>query len=409
MEATKFTVYKYRWVVLIVYMFIVTVNQLLWITFAPVTTAATVYYHATDLQIGMLSMCFMLVYLAVSFPASWVIDTFGIRWGVGIGAVLTGVFGFTRAMAGTDYNWLLLSQIGIAVGQPFILNALTKIAARWFPIDERATASGLGTLAIYLGVLIGMLLTPYLVIVNGICGMIYCYGIISIISALLFLIFVREKPATAPCLADQEERSLVLTGLKDTLHNKAFYWLMFIFFVGLGVFNCVATWIEDILKPRGFTAEQAGITGGVMILGGIVGAVIMPLLSDYYRKRVPFITVALIGAIIGLTGITFATTYWMLLTSSIILGFFLLSSGPIGFQYGAELTFPASESTSNGLLLLVGQISGIAFIFAMDSFKSPVSGSMTYPLIALIGLVLISLFLSVLLKESTLISNKKVE
>jgi MFS family permease len=201
----------------------------------------------------------------------------------------------------------------------------------------------------------------------------------------------------------------VLTGLKDTLHNKAFYWLMFIFFVGLGVFNCVATWIEDILKPRGFTATQAGITGGVMIIGGVVGAIIMPILSDHYRKRVPFITIALIGAIIGLAGITFATSYWMLLTSSVILGFFLLSAGPIGFQYGAEITFPASEGTSNGLLLIMGQISGIAFIFAMDSFKSSMTGSMTNPLIVLIGLIVISLFLSTLLKESSLISSKKEE
>ena len=63
----------------------------------------------TDLQIGMLSMCFMLVYLFVSIPASWVIDTYGIRWGVGIGAVLTGVFGMTRGIAGSNYNFLLLS------------------------------------------------------------------------------------------------------------------------------------------------------------------------------------------------------------------------------------------------------------------------------------------------------------
>jgi len=409
MESVSFKVYNYRWIVLVVYMLIVSVNQLLWITFAPITTESTLYYHVTDMQIGMLSMCFMLVYLVVSIPASWVIDTYGIRWGVGIGAVLTGVFGLTRAMAGPNYNMLLLSQIGIAAGQPFLLNALTMLAARWFPIEERATASGLGTLAMYLGVLIGMLLTPYLVAANGISSMIYWYGIISIFSAALFLLLVRERPATAPCRPDQEERSLVLTGLKDTLHNKAFYWLMFIFFVGLGVFNCVATWIEDILKPRGFTATQAGITGGVMIIGGVVGAIIMPILSDHYRKRVPFITIALIGAIIGLAGITFATSYWMLLTSSVILGFFLLSAGPIGFQYGAEITFPASEGTSNGLLLIMGQISGIAFIFAMDSFKSSMTGSMTNPLIVLIGLIVISLFLSTLLKESSLISSKKEE
>jgi cyanate permease len=190
--------------------------------------------------------------------------------------------------------------------------------------------------------------------------------------------------------------------MKDTLRNKGFYWLMFIFFIGLGVFNSVATWIEDILRPRGFSATQAGITGGLMILGGILGALIMPILSDHYRKRIPFIVVALCGASIGLAGLT---SYWLLLASGIVLGFFLLSAGPIGFQYGAEITFPASEGTSNGLLLLAGQISGIAFIFAMDSFKSPSTGSMTMPLIVLLGLMLLSVVMSTQLKESKLMSN----
>jgi cyanate permease len=406
MESTNFKVYKYRWALLIVYMFIVAVNQLLWITFAPITLDAVKFYGVTDLQIGLLSMCFMIVFIVVSIPASWVIDTYGIRIGVGIGAVLTGVFGLLRGLVTNDYNLLLLSQIGIAVGQPFLLNAITKIAARWFPIEERATASGLGTLAMYLGILIGMLLTPFLVKGNGIIGMLYIYGVISIIAAITFLIFVKERPKTAPCRPDQEERSLVLEGLKDTLRNKRFYMLMLIFFIGLGIFNSVTTWIEDILRPRGFSATQAGITGGLMILGGIIGALIVPMLSDHYRKRIPFIIIALIGATIGLVGITFATSYWVLLSSGIIFGFFLLSSGPIGFQYGAEITFPASEGTSNGLLLMVGQISGIAFIFAMDSFKSPITGSMTKPLIVLLGLMVLSLIMSTRLRESSLMDKK---
>jgi hypothetical protein len=90
----------------------------------------------------------------------------------------------------------------------------------------------------------------------------------------------------------------------------------------------------------------------------------------------------------------------------IILGFFLLSSGPIGFQYGAEITYPASEGTSNGMLLMMGQISGIAFIFGMDSFKSTVSGSMTNPLIVLIGLMALSLIISLRLKESAMMARE---
>ena len=180
---------------------------------------------------------------------------------------------------------------------------------------------------------------------------------------------------------------------------------MVIFFVGLGVFNSVTTWIENILSPRGFSAEQAGITGGLMIVGGIFGALVMPLLSDRYRKRIPFIIIALAGATAGLAGITYATNYAFLLFSAAAFGFFLLSSGPIGFQYGAEVTFPVSEGTSNGFLLLMGQISGIAFIFGMDSFKSPVTGSMSAPLLVMIILLLVSFIFSLRLKESVFLSG----
>jgi MFS family permease len=405
MPQSDFKVYSTRWIMLTVYMLMVSVNQLLWITFAPITGDATRYYGVSDLQIGILSMCFMIVYIVVSIPASWIIDKYGIRIGVGIGAVFTGIFGLLRGFAGTEYNLLLLAQIGIAIGQPFILNAITKLAARWFPIGERATAAGLGTLAMYVGILAGMTLTPYLTIGSGISGMLYIYGVISIITTVIFLVLIKESPPTAPCRPDQEERSLVFDGFKQTIRTKDFIWLMVIFFIGLGVFNSVTTWIEDILRPRGFSATQAGITGGLMIIGGVVGALIVPFLSDRYKKRTPFIIIALAGATLGLTGITFATSYWMLLTSGMVLGFFLLSSGPIGFQYGAEITYPASEGTSNGMLLLMGQVSGIAFIFGMDSLKSKLTGSMTRSLVVLIGLMVLSILISLRLKESTILNK----
>jgi cyanate permease len=172
-----------------------------------------------------------------------------------------------------------------------------------------------------------------------------------------------------------------------------------IFFIGLGMFNGVTTWIEEIVGPRGFTPGQAGIAGGLMLVGGILGAVAIPLISDARRSRKPFVTLALIGLVPGLVGLTFADAYWLLLVSSFIFGFFLLSAGPIGFQYGAEITLPAPEGTSNSLLLVMGQVSGIVFILGMDAFKSP-SGSMTVSLVALLALTLVAVVLSFFLKES---------
>lgn len=405
MEQTSFKLYGYRWIVLLAFMGVIVANQLLWITFAPITSSAAMYYGVSDLSIGLLSMSFMIVYIVVSIPASWAIDTYGIRVAVGIGAALTGVFGLLRGLLAPTYALVLISQIGIAIGQPFILNAITKVAARWFPIRERATASGLGSLAMYLGIMMGLALTPYLTLRSGIAGMLVIYGIGSAIAAVLFFGFARERPPTPPCPPDQEERSLVLDGLRQTLRKKDFLLLMLIFFVGLGVFNAATTWIEEIVRPRGFSMTQAGNIGGLMVMGGIVGALVLPALSDRFRRRIAFMVLALAGATLGLVGITFATSYWLLLASAFALGFFLLAAGPIGFQYGAEVAYPAPEGTSNGLLLLMGQISGIAFIFGMDSLKSPDTGSMTMSLVILIGLMLLGLLLCTRLKESALMTG----
>ena len=399
MEQDNFKVYSYRWIVLLAFMFVVAVNQLLWITFASITGDAAKFYGVSDLSIGLLSMSFMIVYILVSIPASWVIDTYGLRVAVGFGAVLTGIFGLMRGLVATNYTLVLVAQIGIAIGQPFILNAVTTVAARWFPVRERATASGMGSLAIFLGILVGLMLTPYLAIHVGIGNTLMTYGIIAVVSAVLFFGFAKEHPPTPPCPPGMEVRSLVLDGLKQTFRERNFLLLMIIFFVCLGMFNAVTTWIEDILRPRGFSSTQAGITGGLMIAGGILGALVLPSLSDRFRKRKPFIIAAILGATVGLIGVTYVTVYWLLLVVAFVMGFFLLSAAPIGFQYGAEVTYPTPEGTSNGLLLLMGQISGIVFIFAMDSFKSPATGSMTTSLVVLVVLLFLCLLLGARLKE----------
>ena len=162
MQQEKLKIYGYRWVVLLAFMAVIFVNQMLWITFASITGPAARFYGVSDLAIAFLSLSFMLVYIVVSIPASWVIDTYGIRVGVGIGAVLTGVFGLMRGLLAADYTTVLIAQIGIAVGQPFLLNAITKVAARWFPLEDRATASGLGTLSMYGGQVVALALTPLL-------------------------------------------------------------------------------------------------------------------------------------------------------------------------------------------------------------------------------------------------------
>jgi MFS family permease len=394
---TPYRAYGYRWIVLAAFAVMAVMNQVLWITFAPITSAAAAFYHTSDLMIGLLSMVFMIVFIVIFLPSAYVIDTHGFRTAVGLGAALTALFGLTRGVFASNFTLVFISQVGIAAGQPFIIGAITKVAARWFPVEERATASGVGTLALYLGPLLAMFLTPQLVLHLGIPKTLLIYGLAAAAAAVIFLLAAREHP---PSPAGPDARTLMFDGLRSMLRKREFIFLMIVFFIGLGMFNALSTWIEDIIRPRGFGISEAGRLGGLMLGGGIVGAVAISLISDRIRRRKPFILLALIGLVPGLIGMTYGTAAWLLMLSGFAFGFFLLSAGPVGFQYAAEITHPAPEGTSNTLLLMMGQVSGILFILGMDSLRARPSGAMTPSLLILIGLSLVNLALAFTLPES---------
>lgn len=394
---TNYKLYGYRWVVLGVFMFINLTIQMLWITYAPITGPAAAFYGVSDLQIGLLAMSFMIAFIPLSIPVSWVIDTYGFRIAVGIGAVLMGIFGLLRGLAGANYSLVLWSTVGIAAAQPFLLNAWTKVPANWFAIEERATAVGLVTLANLVGTALGMVLTPILMESMDIPTIQLIYGGIAAFSSVLFLVFAKETPPTPPCPPGGEVRALMLDGLKHALTVKPFWLYLFVSFIGLGIFNGVTTWVENIIRPRGFTPTDAGTLGALMLVGGVLGAVIIPPFSDKQRKRQPYILAGMILAIPGLIGLTYATSAWMLFASAFAMGFFLVSTSPIGMQYAAEVTQPTPEGTSNGLIQLFGQAS-VVFVYIMEALKSA-DGSFTPALLLAIGLLVVSAGLVTQMKD----------
>ena len=404
MPDKNYKVYPYRWVVLVVFMLINMAIQILWICFAPITGPAAQFYGVSDLQIGLLAMSFMIVYVPLSIPISWIVDTMGYRKSVSIGAAIMAVFALLRGIFAANYIMVANATIGLAVSQPFMMNSISTVAAKWFPIKERATASGLVIVASFLGIAIGQVLSPLLFIKYGIATMLLIYGVVAAATALIFVIFTREAPPTPPCPPGQETRALMLDGLRRMLKMKDVWILMTLFLVGMGVFNGISTWIESIVRPRGFTISQAGNLGGALLIGGIVGAIIIPVLSDRLRKRKIFLLVGMALSIPGLVGAIFAGSYWLMIGSMFILGFFLMSLAPVGYQYAAEITYPAPKGTSNGLLNLAGQAS-VVFIYGMEAFKSK-DGSFTPSLLILVGLMVVCVILILRLKESALIQSK---
>lgn len=393
----QFKVYGYRWVVLAVFMFINLTIQMLWITYAPITGPAARFYGVSDLQIGLLAMTFMIAFIPLSIPVSWVIDTYGFRIAVGIGAALMGIFGLLRGFAGMDYTLVLWSTIGIAVAQPFLLNAWTTVPAKWFPVGSRATMVGLVTLSNLIGTALGMVLTPILTESMSIASVQLIFGGITAFSSILFILFARETPPTPPCPPGDETRALMLDGLKHAITIRPFWFYLIASFIGLGIFNGITTWIEAIIRPRGFAPTYAGTLGALMIAGGLIGAVLLPAFSDRQQKRQQFLMIAFVGAIPGLLGLAFATSSLLLFGSAVVLGFFLVSAMPIGMQYAAEITRPTPEGTSNGLIQLFGQ-GAVVFVYIMEAMKTR-DGSFTPSLLLALTLLVVSAGLVTQMKD----------
>jgi len=385
MTADGYRVYPYRWVVLAVMTLVNATIQVLWIGYAPITGPAARFYGVGDVAIGMFAMSFMIAFIPLSLPASWLIDTRGFRRAVGLGTIVMGTCGVLRGLAGDSYPAALAATLGIAAAQPLLLNAWTAMPARWFPPAQRATAVGVITVGNLVGTAAGMVLSPVLIESMPVDRVQLVYGVAAAASAVLFVLLARERPPTPPCPPEQQERALVLDGLRHAVRVPAFWGVLAVAFVGLGVFNGLTTWVEAIVRPRGFTPADAGTLGAVLLVGGLLGAVVLPALSDRARRRAPFLALAFVGAVPGLLGVTFAASLPLLLVSAAALGFFLVPALPIGFQYAGEVTRPTPEGTSNGLMQLVGQ-GAVVFVYAMSALRTP-DGSFTVALLASVALL----------------------
>jgi MFS family permease len=376
---------------------------MLWVTFTPVISHAMVFYEVDEFKIIFLSLIFLIVYIPVTFLAAWLVDKYDFKISASIGAIFIAIFGILRYFANDSYNLVLFFQIGIAVAQPFLINTITKFSANWFPDTERTTATGISLIAVYIGIAFGMILTPLLVIGINFTSMLLIYGILALISGLLFILFAKNKPPTPPSNKTIMDKVIMFEGFRQLFSNHTFLVLVIIFFLATGVFNMMTTYIELIIIPRGYDSIFAGILGMLMIIGGITGILIMSIISDKLNKRKLIMIFSLIISTIGLLGFAFAFNALLLMVFSFFFGFGLMGATPLALEYAISVTEPVPEASSNGILMMIGNLGGIVFIVGLENVKT--AGDY-FPAIILQTIILaICVILALLLMESKV--NKK--
>lgn len=368
------------------------------------------FYNVSALAINWTSMVFMAVYIPLVFPASWLLEKKGLRVAVILGAFFMCIGAWLKVFTTQPDRFALtfVAQTIIGAAQMFTLGVPSRLAAVWFPQEQVSSACAIGVFGNQLGIAIGFLLPPAVVSDTTDTELVgrqlqhLCFGMAvapSIVLCLLVILFEAAPPvppslAQVNALKKDGKKEPYLQSVLQIMHNVDFVLLLLSFGINIGVFYAYSTLLNQLLIsfPSGF--ESAGKVGLTMVFGGVAGSVVWGIVLDK-THRYKETALGIYGmAVFGMTGFTLALrTHDLLLVyiTSGFLGFFMNGFLTVGYEFGAELTYPHAESTTSGLLNAAGELCGVALVLVAGNVLEDwgdLSTNLCLTAVLIIGLIL---------------------
>uniref|UniRef100_UPI00358E5933 solute carrier family 49 member A3 isoform X1 n=1 Tax=Myxine glutinosa TaxID=7769 RepID=UPI00358E5933 len=379
---------KRRWVMLAVLCLLNTSNSAVWLSMAPVTDHAAQFMGVKPDLINWLSLVYIVVCIPCGPLAAWAMDSFGLRFALVTGGLLNGVGALVRLLGVQDWMVAVLrgfplvmtGQTVAALAQPLLLFAPTKMAAVWFPENQRAIANTIASMANPLGIMLANLISPLIVHSDDqVATMLIVYAVPALIGALFAICLVRRSAPLMPPSLGTAARSTqpFLINIKQLFTNGPFLILLVCFGTGIGVITCFTTLLAQILCARGYTDEFSGICGALTIALGIVGAGITGVYVDHTKhftqvSKINFLLASLAAIAFALLCLQRDQAVAVAFSCS-LLGFFGFSIYSVCLEIGVECTYPVGEATSTGLLFVSGQIQALILILLLQALARPLS------------------------------------
>jgi len=351
-----------RWAVLAAYSLVSSANQMLWLTFAPITTVAARHYGVSVSAMGWMANVFPLLYVLLALPAGILLDRSFRGW-LGFGALLTAAGALLRL--GGGYDRVLAGQLTIAVAQPFVLNSLTKLASVYLGRRDRATGIALGSASIFGGFVLALVLGSVLSHSRQIGLLLDIGAAYASAGAVALLITLRHpgwvKGAVSLATGPQRLRIVWSDPVMRTLAGLVL--------AGFGAFVAMSTWLQALLKPAGVSSSAAGALLVELVLAGMVGSVLLPPLvarrsaEALLLRIVLLITAAGCVALAGWPGVVVGAL------TMLVVGTFLLSALPVVLEI-AERRAGSAGATAAALLWLAGNAGGLIVALIVQALVS---------------------------------------
>jgi sugar phosphate permease len=256
-------------------------------------------FHTTGTALGSLAATYYYIYTAMQIPSGVLADTLGSRISVGAGALVAGIgsilFGLAPDFAAASWGRFL---VGLGVSVVFV--GLMKSNAVWFADRQYGRISGLTLL---LGNLGSILAAGPLALLLGEVSWRRVFvwaGVVSIVLALLTLLFVRNRPEDAgfPSVREQEglpahpprEQHWVLDLLNVLRRRDVWPGFWVNFGVTGSLFAFAGLWGVPLMRDiHGLSRTAASLYTTVALAGFAVGSFKAGWISDLIGRRRPVI------------------------------------------------------------------------------------------------------------------------
>ncbi|KFB48526.1 AGAP005839-PA-like protein [Anopheles sinensis] len=420
----EFRVYKRRWLVLAIFVMYSASNALQWIQYSIIANIVQRYYDITSTWVDWTSMIFMILYIPLIFPASWILDKLGLRIAAISGVLGTCLGAWVKCFSvSPELFWVgFVGQSIVAASQVFILSLPAKVAAVWFGPDQVSSACSIGVFGNQLGIAVGFLVPPMLVenhddislIGNDLRLMFYIVAGFTTVLVVLVLFFFKAAPPTPPSAAQEATKtpnplqsSPFLHSIKRLMLNRNYVLLLFSYGMNVGVFYAISTLLNQIVLTHYPGHEvDAGRIGVCIVFAGMLGSVACGVVLDKTHRFKETTLAVYIFTMIGMWIYTFTLSVGhiaVVYVTSALLGFFMTGYLPVGFEFAAELTYPEPEGTSTGLLNAAAQVFGITFTMLYSELlntNGDIVANVTMAVMLLVGSVVTAIIRSDLRRQA---------
>ena len=351
------------WGVVVAFAGVGAVTQMVWLTFAAVTTPAATHFAVSSSAIGWLAQPFVLVYVLLAIPAGLLLDRHLRLW-LTVGGALTALGALVRVVGGT-YPALLVGAFIAAVAQPLVLNSVTGVVAQYLPARHRPAGISLVSASVFAGMVLAFVLGIVFSTPAQMPELVAVQAVLATLAALgLVVALARPAPfaPTGPPLG---------VGAFSAAWRRPLIRLLCAFIaLPFGVFIALTTWTQNLLKPAGVSSDTAGAILIAMVLAGVAGSAVLPVWAARRGREVALATAAVVATALACSLLALAPGTLSAFVSLVVVGFLALAVLPVVLEL-TERAAPDSESTASGLIWLAGNAGGLV----VASVTGLVSGS----------------------------------